>query len=313
MKRLTNEEFIEKAKKIHGNFYDYSKVEYVNKNTKVCIICPKHGEFWQTPDNHFKGQNCPRCANITRGNTFRGNKDEFIKKAREVHGDKYDYSKVEYMNINTRVCIVCPKHGEFWQTPYSHLKGFGCRLCNNIVYDTDSFIKKAKEIYGDKYDYSKVDYKHSKEKVCIICPIHGEFFTTPNNFLMGHSCPACKQSFLENEVRTFLELNNILFEQQKMFNWLNLQRVDFYLPEYNIAIECQGGQHFKKIKWFGGQKKFLYQKKLDKNKKELCKEHNVKILYYTHENYNLFLGEQLIKNTDKLLEEIKKYDKIKVL
>ena len=130
MKRLTNEQFIEKARKIHGDFYDYSKVEYLNKNTKVCIICPIHGEFWQTPDNHFKGQNCPKCANISRGNVFRDTKEEFIKHAKEIHGDKYDYSKVEYKNNRTKVCIICPIHGEFWQAPQNHLHGASCPYCN---------------------------------------------------------------------------------------------------------------------------------------------------------------------------------------
>ena len=309
MKRLTNEKFVKKAKEVHGDKYDYSKVEYINRNTKVCIICPIHGEFWQTPDNHLKGQKCPLCANIIRGNTFRSHKDDFIKKAKEVHGDKYDYSKVNYINNRTKVCIICPKHGEFWQVPYSHLKGFGCKLCNGEVYDTNSFIAKAEEIYGGTYDYSKVEYKHSKEKVSIICPKHGEFYVTPNNFLRGHSCPICKQSKLEDEIRTFLEFNKIKFEAQRRFNWLGLKKLDFYLPELNISIECQGGQHFKSVGWFGGKEGFLEQKKSDKMKKILCEEHGIKILYFTHENYQLFLGEQLIKSTNELLKKIKEYKK----
>ena len=304
MKRLTNKEFIEKARKVHGDKYDYSKVEYINKNTKVCIICPIHGEFCQTPDNHFKGQNCPKCANVTRGDTFRDGKDEFIRRAREVHGDKYDYSKVDYINNRTKVCIICPIHGEFWQVPYSHLKGFGCKKCNEKVYDLSTFVNTAKEIHGDEYDYSKVIYKSRKEKVCIICPKHGEFWQRPNDHLNKKGCPICKQSKIENEMETFLMTNNFVFERQKRFNWLGLQSLDFYLSDYNIAIECQGGQHFKNVEWFGGKNAYKYRKQLDKNKKELCKEHNVKILYYTHEDYDSFLGEQLIKSTDKLLEEI---------
>lgn len=305
MKRLTNEQFIKKARKIHGDFYDYSKVEYVNKNTKVCIICPEHGEFWQTPDNHFKGQNCPKCANVTRGDSFRDNQEDFIKRAREIHGNKYDYSKVDYINNRTKVCIVCPEHGEFWQVPYSHLKGYGCRLCNDIVYDTESFIKKSMELYGDEYNYSKVDYAGSKTKVCIICPEHGEFFVTPNNFLRGHTCPICKQSKLEKEVKDFLDSNSIRYNQQKMFNWLGFKKLDFYLPDYNVSIECQGSQHFKSVEWFGGEDGFLYQKKCDKLKYELCKKYNIRVLYFTHEKYDSFLGEKTIKTTIELLECIK--------
>lgn len=304
MKRLTNEQFIEKAKEIHGCFYDYSKVEYIGANTNVCIICPIHGDFWQTPHNHLKGQKCPKCANITRGNAFRNDKEWFVKKAREIHGNKYDYSKVEYVNNHTKVCIICPTHGEFWQVPYSHLKGFGCKKCST-VFDTDTFIAQATKIYGDIYDYSNVKYEHSKKEVCIICPKHGEFYITPNNFLRGHSCPICKQSKLESEVREFLEENKIKFVSQKRYNWLGSRRLDFYLPNENIAIECQGGQHFKVVNWFGGKEGYYQQKQNDKAKKKLCEEHNIKLLYFTHEDYETFLGEELIKTTDDLLKRIK--------
>ena len=121
----TTDEFIAKAKKIHGDKYDYSKVEYVNRKTKVCIICPKHGEFWQTPSAHLRGQGCPKCKSKKQTCTT----DEFIAKAKKIHGDKYDYSKVEYVNRKTKVCIICPKHGEFWQTPNHHLSGCGCPKC----------------------------------------------------------------------------------------------------------------------------------------------------------------------------------------
>ena len=305
LRRITNKEFIKRAKEVHGNTYDYSKVEYNKMHEKVCIICPEHGEFWQTPHNHLKGQKCPKCANTMRGDTFRDSQDEFVRRAREVHGDKYDYSKVKYINNRTKVCIICPEHGEFWQRPYSHLQGFGCKKCNNFVYDTRSFIAKAKELYGEKYDYSSVIYKHSKEKVCIICPEHGEFFITPNSFLRGHSCPICKQSMLENEVEEILVENEINFVRQQMFNWLGSKRIDFYLPEYKTGIECQGGQHFRNVEWFGGTDGFTYRKKCDKEKKLLCEEHNIGVLYFTHEKYDSFLGEKTIKTAIELLERIK--------
>ena len=118
MKTDKTKEFIAKAKAVHGDKYDYSKVNYVNSFTKVTIICPKHGEFEQTPNLHLKSQGCPNCY---------GNKkmtiEEFIKRAKEVHGDKYDYSKVKYVNALTKVTIICPIHGEFEQTPAKHLLG----------------------------------------------------------------------------------------------------------------------------------------------------------------------------------------------
>ena len=184
-KKVSTEEFIKKAKKIHNNRYNYSKVEYINAKAKVCITCPIHGEFWQLPEVHLRGGGCPKCSgkNITT--------EEFINRAREVHGDKYDYSKVKYGDSKTKVCIICPKHGEFWQLPGNHLRGKGCILCSKPVYNTNSFIEEAKKVHGDKYDYSKAKYTKAIEKVCIICPIHGEFWQTPNSHLRGQGCPKC--------------------------------------------------------------------------------------------------------------------------
>ena len=121
--KLTKEEFIEKATSVHGNKYDYSKVEYVNNKTKVCIICPKHGEFWQKPNCHLSGDRCPKCSKYRNSYTT----ETWVQKAKEIHEDKYDYSKVNYLNAYTKVCIICPIHGEFWQTPLNHI--FSQTIC----------------------------------------------------------------------------------------------------------------------------------------------------------------------------------------
>ena len=105
--------FIEKAKNRHGDKYDYSKVEYINSTTKVCIICKEHGEFWQTPQGHVRGQGCPKCANIKRGDTFRSDGDTFVKRATVLHDGKYIYDKDSYINAMTKVPILCLKHGTF--------------------------------------------------------------------------------------------------------------------------------------------------------------------------------------------------------
>lgn len=129
MKKRTTSEFVELAKVVHGNEYDYSKVEYVNSLSKVCIICHKHGEFWQTPKAHLNGNKCFKCANIRNGQKHALSFDVFVEKARAKHGDKYDYSTVKYVNSYTNISIVCPKHGEFYQTPSNHIRKTGCPLC----------------------------------------------------------------------------------------------------------------------------------------------------------------------------------------
>lgn len=129
-RRLTLEEFIEKAREIHGNKYDYTKVVYINNHTDIIIICPKHGEFIQTPSNHLLGKGCSLCANEKISELNKSNTKEFIEKANEVQGISYDYSKVEYIDAKTKVIIICPKHGEFLQEPSNHLSGQGCPKCN---------------------------------------------------------------------------------------------------------------------------------------------------------------------------------------
>lgn len=195
-RKLTTEEFIKKAREVHGDKYDYSKVEYKDARTKVCIICPEHGEFYQIPNSHLLGRGCNKCCGSAKLTT-----EDFIKKAREVHGDKYNYSKVEYKNNSTKVVITCSTHGDFEQTPALHLQGRNCPECGSESRSElsrtsiDSFIKRSKEIHGDKYDYSKVDYKNNKTKIIIICPDHGEFEQTPSKHLIGRGCPKCSKSF----------------------------------------------------------------------------------------------------------------------
>lgn len=355
MKKLTTEEFIEKAYVKHGNKYDYSRTEYVNNSTKVCIICPKHGEFWQSPTNHLNGQGCPKCKFEKVGKSNSLSKEEFISRANEIHGKKYDYSKVEYHNMKSKVVIVCPIHGEFEQICEDHIYNkSGCPLCNGKKqYTTKTFIDDARKVHGDKYDYSKTKYINAKTKVCIICPKHGEFWQRPEKHLVGQGCvacsyeergerkkilfeefldkankihensfiyneksykgfnekveitcckcgkkfkqkasnhihlkqgcPFCNLSKIENDVSLFLKENAIEFVQQKKFEWLGRQSLDFYLPQYGVAIECQGIQHYKPIDFFGGEKNFEYTIEKDTIKKKLCLEHGLKILYYTNQ------------------------------
>lgn len=236
---------------------------------------------------------------------------KFIKKARQIHGDRYDYSKVEYVNANIKVCIICPEHGEFWQTPRQHLKGQGCLSCSNIkCCNTEEFIAKAKRVHVDKYDYSKVNYINNRTKVCIICPEHGEFWQRPDNHLQGQGCPVCNSSKLEFEIFNFLSNHNISFKRQKKFEWLINEKtgynlyLDFYLPDYNIAIECQGEQHYEDT-W--GNNKLEYVQNNDKQKYLKCIDNNVKILYYTSDKIKrrYSLTNVIVKKSE-LLKTIKK-------
>ena len=198
---LTTKEWIERAKKVNGNKYNYSKVNYKTNKTKVCIICPEHGDFWQTPKNHLNGQECPRCAGKGRLTT-----ELFVEQAQHIHKTKYNYSKVKYVNNKTKVCIICPEHGEFWQTPSSHLSGCGCPKCGGTKKLTlNNFIERAENIHNSKYDYSKVKYVNNKTKVGIICPEHGEFEQTPYCHLSGQGCPKCAKEEVSATLRLTTE------------------------------------------------------------------------------------------------------------
>lgn len=303
---LNTEKFIERAKQIHGSKYDYSKTIYKSCNEKVCIICPEHGEFWQRPSSHLFGYGCSKCGSEKVHNLQKHTTEYFINKSKKIHGDKYDYSKVKYNGSFNKICIICPIHGEFWQTPDNHLQGHGCQKCcmenlSNITrMNKKEFIERAKKIHGNKYDYSKVEYKNCNTPVCIICPEHGEFWQKPYYHLHKNGCPHCKESKLEKHICKLLILNKINFERQKRFSWLGKQRLDFYLPDYNISIECQGRQHFEPVNYFGGKKAFEYRKELDKTKKILCEDNKVKILYYSNKKWN----DEMIIDDYELLKKI---------
>lgn len=125
MKRYNTSEFIQRAREVRGDFYDYSKVQYINSHTKVCIIDPEFGEFWMVPNAHLCGQGHPLRGKILASSKRSMGKDGFIKRARNKFGNLYDYSKVEYVNCDERVLIIDPEYGEFWQTPYQHLNSYG--------------------------------------------------------------------------------------------------------------------------------------------------------------------------------------------
>ena len=179
MKRLTNQQFIDKANQVHYGKYDYSKTIYLNNKTKVIIICPQHGDFLQIPRNHiYLKRGCSICGKSNNLDT-----NIFIKRAFEIHKDKYDYSKAKYKNLR-----------EFSQIASNHLSGKGCSDCSNIKnkkIDTGEFIVRANNIHNYKYNYVESKYVNSRTKLKIICKEHGIFKQTPNSHLSDKGCKYC--------------------------------------------------------------------------------------------------------------------------
>ena len=312
--RKTTEEWIKEARAVHGDKYDYSKVEYINNDTKVHIICPEHGEFLQRPKDHLNGQGCPKCSKRFSDLEY------FIERANKIYSNKYDYSNFIYANTSTKGIIIChekdefgEEHGEFLQTPKIHLRGFGCSKCSNNYMDKNLFIKKSNVIHENKYDYSKTEYEKNNKKVCIICPEHGEFWQRPNDHLQGQGCPLCKTSHIERKVRTYFNGSDIELIPQKHFDWLGRQSLDFFIEDKNIGIECQSEIHYvanyyKNKGIEDSEKRLEYRRQLDATKKELCKEHGIKLVYFLDKQWVKYLNEDDTYFTD--LKELENYIKI---
>lgn len=297
MRKLTTAEFVEQAQEAHGNKYDYSKAEYHTKKDKVCIICHEldvngneHGEFWQTPDAHTKGQGCPKCKFQKLSNDRAKDIDSFIKDANAVHNNKYDYSKFNYINCRTKGIIICPEHGEFLQDPANHLSGKGCSKCGRksisekLLMSQEEFISRCQKLNPD-YNYSNTIYTGIENKITYICPIHGEITQNAHDHLHNHArCPKCNQSKGEFLVETVLKNLNINYVSQyriqapKDIRVSGYCYVDFYLPDCNIFIEYNGIQHYVPVKQFGGELKLEDQQIRDNYIRKFCKDNKIKLL-----------------------------------
>ena len=304
---FTTDIFIKKAKEIHGDKYDYSLVKYTNAKTRVKIICPVHGIFEQIPYNHLSGKGCKECGCVENGRNRSITLEKFLEKARKVHGDKYDYSKSKIENYKTKIEIICKIHGSFFQTPNNHLCGKGCKECGkestlnhiqeNCSSNTEDFIQKSKILHGDTYDYSKVEYVNNSIQVEIKCEEHGSFLQSPRDHLRGHGCHTCGllkarhflgTSKLEEDfvsfIRSFYSGEVITSVRDK----IPPMELDIFLPEFNIAVEINGGYwHSERFK--------------DKNyhirKYNLCTDKNIRLVSIWEWEY--------LKDKDKIENFIK--------
>ena len=245
------QKFKDKAEIVHNSKYDYSLTEYVQSNIKVIIVCSIHGQFTQTPNMHLRGRGCPDCRGQKISDTrISKSKRDFAVRARLVHGDKYDYSLVDYKGANQKVIIVCSTHGQFTQTPGNHLYGYGCNRCADSVrsrfgtikgicsrpkiagsYSIVEFVAKSKEVHGETYDYSLAKYIDSITRITIICPTHGQFKQVPSNHMRGQGCPLCghiKASAKKSELakRKFSQNASIVHSNKYDYSLANYVKSD---------------------------------------------------------------------------------------
>jgi hypothetical protein len=289
-KKCTSEEFITKSKNVFGNLYDYSKVDYKGNKFKVELICKYHGSFFTRPDYHLSRlSGCPSCGKINGG--FKNRNKNWLNDFVSIHGDRYDYSKVDYVDNKTKVEIICKKHGSFLMKPNAHTtQKQGCYKCSRKYNNTETFIYVSKQFFIDKYDYSKSTYIKSHDKVEIICKKHGSFFMRPCDHINNkQGCPKCRLSKGEVKIMRYLDNKSITYESQFIFNNCKDKRIlpfDFYIPKYNLCIEFDGEQHFKPINYFGGQKSFENQIRRDYIKDIYCFDNKISLIRISYLEYD---------------------------
>jgi hypothetical protein len=257
LSRKSTLEFITESENIHGNKYDYSEVDYITCKDKVSIICRIHGIFEQNPNCHLSGKGCDKCGIERRVEAQRFTQEEFISKAKEIHGEKYNYDSVVYTNSQSYVAIICPTHGQFEQVANSHLQGYGCDKCAHLYNNecrrltTDEIVERAKQVHGDKYDYSCTVYIGDDKKIDIRCrKCDCVFSQLPSNHIRAkHGCPLCVNK-TEAKLLVYLMLIFPYILKQYRKDWCKNKSClpfDFCIEELKIIIELDGAQHFRQI------------------------------------------------------------------
>jgi hypothetical protein len=233
--------FIEKSINIHGSKYNYDNVIYINNTTLVSIVCLIHGEFKQKPINHLNGCGCQKCARLNQNIKTKLNNDKFIEKAKLIHGDKYNYSEVDYINAKTKIKIICTEHGVFEQSPNRHLSGDGCPKCAGRDKTINDFVNISNKKHNFKYNYEFITQNNIKYDldVKIVCPIHGEFYQKPSSHIFKYGCPECGGK---------LKLNNDKFiEKAKLIHGdkYNYSNINYINSNTKIKIICDKHGLFK--------------------------------------------------------------------
>ena len=266
----TTEQFINEAKEVWGDKYDYSLTEYKGALKKIKIIYDGV-VFEQVASSHLSGQ-CPE-------NTL--TQENFIRKAKLKHGDKYDYSQVRFKDSKTAVMIGY-KGIYYLQKPHHHLIG-NCpeNIILSVKKTTKQFIFEANAIHDFKYIYDKTDYISNQTKVIITCLIHGDFNQRPLSHLQGNGCPHCNESTGEKIIAKYLDKNGIFYDRQHKFHdCKNIFQLpfDFYIPNLRMCIEFDGKQHYEPVEHFGGIKAYEQLKINDKIKTDYCEENYINLI-----------------------------------
>lgn len=284
-KKITVEKFLEKARAMHGDKYDYSEITSIKNNTQILpIICPVHGYTNQSAKYHFK-HGCDKCSRKEYGQTMAKSEEialEEMKKKYEADGNHhYDLSKAVYISAHDDLTVICKYHGKFITSHNKCMRGRGCQKCGKAASilartkTTKNFIKEAIRIHGRKYDYSKAKYRTTKHPIDIICREHGVFQQSPECHLRGQGCPKHRESKGEMRIAKALTERGIKFEKDKKIPGMEYKgplRLDFYWEDASgkCAIEYDGRQHFEPEEFLGGEASFKEIVRRDRSKDIYC-------------------------------------------
>lgn len=284
LRRIGKNSTISRFKKIHGDKYSYGGIkENALTVDFVKITCPMHGEFALTIQNHLSGTGCGRCSGRKK------TKGDFLEEVKGI-SKGYTFEKFIYTNIHKPTIVTCCAHGDFRISPNNFRKGHGCPECAGIRrraprVSQKETISRFKEAHGDRYDYSKTFYVKNKHKVTITCRVHGDFKQLVCHHKRGHGCPKCANfSAGERAIDKILKSRKVDFVPQyavwtkRRSKQAKPQYLDFYLPDYNIAIEYNGRQHYEVNEHFGGEEGFEKTQERDKRKADYCKKNNIKLI-----------------------------------
>lgn len=300
--KFTKEKFVKKAKKVHGDKYDYSEVVYINQNEKVKIYCKKCNKyFYQMASSHLRGTGCPTCSHKARGKKSVLSNATCLTKLENKFPNMFIYEMPED-HTNHKCKITCKKCGKTFERYYStHLRSNGCPFCNDVKITWEEFLTRARKIHGKNYEYDKENFENRKgDKIRIYCKRCKRWFIQNfHSHLNDKGCPKCCESKGERAISLFLEEHNIKYEAQKRFNDCKDKKplpFDFYLPDYNICIEYQGQQHYMPIERFGGFNEYINRLRKDNIKRNYCNSKKIILICISY----------LIKDPIDYLEKILK-------
>jgi hypothetical protein len=277
-KRLkTTEGFKQEVISNFGDKWLLDRVDYKGVLKKIKVGCKTHGYFTIRPTDLLHGSGCPKCAGKNKTTK------EFNQEVISNFGDKWILDKVNYKSARSKIKVGCKIHGYWEVAPNNLLYGRGCPKCagDNLSQTNEEFKNKIIKKFGDKWILDKVEYKRSNIKIKVGCKTHGYFLTTPAALYNGQGCPKCNSSKGEEKIAKWLGEHNIEYIPQYRFKDCknkNPLPFDFYIPSKNTVIEFDGEQHYKPIKHFGGENRYLERVLNDRKKSNYCWENNITLI-----------------------------------